>query len=350
MEYLQKTGETTLKAADFDFAAPRGSTCPGLRGCGTGAARTDLEKEDCQSKVQELHAQNGAEVGIQNIQAGNGHLEDAVSTVEGTDLAVVGTNPEKSLKTKRKRADGKTVQTRKREKGSERRNQGDPKSKRQRRLSNTRETKCAQNKRVRRQTDARGADSQGVGALGADPAGAGRALSAMPRARLSSAAGSHWELGCLPKQGPCSSGTPAARPEEGSSTLETGKVPGPGDLGEQHAKPEPELDAEPWDRTSSTAATISPGACCESRRWCQPSPSARPPLALEATCSASAQSALTSRSHLYPTASKLMQAYSKLKLTVPSSKLYSVRQYLRRFKVYTCVLYMRRIPSVCITL
>uniref|UniRef100_A0A674HH70 Methyl-CpG-binding domain protein 4 n=1 Tax=Taeniopygia guttata TaxID=59729 RepID=A0A674HH70_TAEGU len=258
VEYLQKTGETTLKAADFDFAAPRGSTHPGLRGCGTGAARTDLEKEDCQSKVQELHAQNGAEVGIQNIQAGNGHLEDAISTVEGTDLAVVGTNPEESLKTKRKRADGKTVQTRKCKKGSERRNQGDPKSKRQRRISNTRETECAQNKRVCRQTDARGADSQGVGALGADPAGAGRALSAVPRARLRSAAGSHRELGCLPEQGPCSGGTPAARPEEGSSTLETGKVPGPGDLGEQHAKPEPELDAEPWDRTSSAAATISP--------------------------------------------------------------------------------------------
>ncbi|XP_021398203.2 methyl-CpG-binding domain protein 4 [Lonchura striata] len=258
VEYLQKTGETTLKAADFDFAAPRGSTRPGLRGCGTGAARTDLEKEDCQSKVQELRAQNGAEVGTQNIQAGNRHLEDAISTVEGTDLAVVGINPEESLKTKRKRADGKTVQTRKCEKGSERRNQGDPKSKRQRRISNTWETKCAQNKRVRRQTDACGTDSQGVGALGADPAGAGRALSAMPRARLGSAAGSHRELGHLPKQGPCSGGTPAARPEEGSSALETGKVPGPGDLGEQHAKPEPELDAEPWDRTSSAAATTSP--------------------------------------------------------------------------------------------
>ncbi|XP_041317795.1 methyl-CpG-binding domain protein 4, partial [Pyrgilauda ruficollis] len=93
VEYLQKTGETTLKAADFDFAAPRGSTRSGLRGYGTGAARTDLEKEDCQSKVQELHAQNGAEAGIQNIQAGSERLEDAASAVEGTDLVVTGKVP-----------------------------------------------------------------------------------------------------------------------------------------------------------------------------------------------------------------------------------------------------------------
>ncbi|RLV89061.1 hypothetical protein DV515_00015068 [Chloebia gouldiae] len=255
VEYLQKTGETTLKAADFDFSAPQGCTRSGLRGCGTGTARTNLETEDCQSKVQELHAQNGAEVGIQNIQSGNGHLEDAISTVEGTDLVVVGTNSEESLKTKRKRADGKTVQARKCEKGSERRNQGDRKSMRQRRISNARETKCVENKRVRRQTEACGADSQGMGAPGADPARAGRALSAVPRARLSSAA--QRELRHLPKQEPCSSGTPAERSEEGSSALETGKVPGPGDLSEQHAKPEPELDAEPWDSTSAAAATAS---------------------------------------------------------------------------------------------
>ncbi|XP_053845645.1 methyl-CpG-binding domain protein 4, partial [Vidua macroura] len=248
VEYLQKTGKTTLKAADFDFAAPRGSTCSGLRGCCTGAARTHLEKEDCQSKVQELHAQNDAEAGIQNTQAGNGHLEDAISTVEGADLVVVGTNPEESLKTKRKRADGKTVQSRKCEKGSERRNRGDPESKRQRRLSNTRE-----NKRVRRQTEARGAVTQGVGEAGAAPAGAGKALSAMPRARLRSVAASHRDLGHLPKEGPCSSGTPAARPEEKSC----GQVPAPGDLGRQDVSSDPEVDAEPWDGTSSAAGRTS---------------------------------------------------------------------------------------------
>ncbi|XP_068884319.1 methyl-CpG-binding domain protein 4 isoform X1 [Aphelocoma coerulescens] len=224
VEYLQKTGETTLKAADFDFTAPRGSTRSGLRGCGMGAVRTDLEKEDCQSKVQELHAQNGAEVGIQNIQAGNGHLGDVTSTVESTDLVMEGTNPEGGLKTKRKGVDGKSVQTRKPGKGSERKNQGDPKSKRQRRLSNTRETECVQNKRVRRQTDTRGADSQGVGA--------GKALSAMSRARLRSVAGSQRELGHLPKEGPRSSDTRAATSEEKSYGLETGKVPDPGDLEE----------------------------------------------------------------------------------------------------------------------
>ncbi|XP_050835123.1 methyl-CpG-binding domain protein 4 [Serinus canaria] len=258
VEYLQKTGETTLKAADFDFAAPRGSTRSELRGYDTGAARTDLEKEDCQSKVQELHAQNGAEVGIQNIQAGSGHLEDATSTVEGTDLVVVGTDPEENLKTNRRRADGKSVQTRKCEKGSERRNQGDTKSKRQRRISNTEETKRVQNKRVRRQTDTGGADRQGVGEAGADPVGAETALSAMSRARLRSVAGSQRELGHLPKEGPCSSDTPAAGSEEKSSGLERGTVADLGDLGKQSVQPGTAVDAEPWHRTSFAAVTMSP--------------------------------------------------------------------------------------------
>lgn len=258
MEYLQKTGETTLKAADFDFTTPRGSTRSGLRRYGTGAARTDLEKEDCQSKVQELHAQNGAEAGIQNIQAGNGHLEDAPSTVESTDLVMEGTNPEQSLKTKRKGADGKSVQIRKRGKGSERRSQGDPKSKRQRRSSDTRETK-----RSHRQTETRGADSQGD--AGAAPVDAGKALSRMSRARRRSVAGSQGELGHLPEEGLCSRDTPAAGSEEKSSGLETGQVPDPGDLGRQSVKSGPEVDAEPWDRRSSPAAGMSPGACVQSR-------------------------------------------------------------------------------------
>ncbi|RMB99072.1 hypothetical protein DUI87_24618 [Hirundo rustica rustica] len=256
VEYLQKTGETTLKAADFDFTTPRRNTCLGLRSYGTGAARTDLEKEDCQSKLQELHAQNGAEVGIQDIQAGNGHLEDATSTVESTDLVTEGTNPEQSLKIKRKRADGKSVQTRKRGKGSERRNQGDPKSKRQRRISNTRETKCVQTKRGHRQTDMCGADSQGD--PGADPVDAGKALSGMSRAQLRSLAGSQGELGHLPKEGPCSSDTPAARSEEKSSGLETGRVPDSGDLAKQNVKSDTEVDAEPWDRTSFPAVRMAP--------------------------------------------------------------------------------------------
>lgn len=259
MEYLQKTGETTLKAADFNFTTPRGSTRSWLRRYGTGAVRTDLEKEDCQSKVQELRAHNGAEVGIQNIQTGNGHPEDATSTVESTDLVTEGTNPEQSLKTKRKGADGKSVQTRKRGKGSERRNQGDPKSKRQRRISNTQETKCVQTKRSCRQTDTHGADSQSD--PGADPMDAGKALSGISRARLRSVAGSQRELGQLPKEGPCSSDTPAVSSEEKSSGLETGKVPDPGDLGQQNGKSDIEVDAEPWDRRRFPAVRTAPGAC-----------------------------------------------------------------------------------------
>lgn len=259
MEYLQKTGKTALEAADFDFTAPRGSTRSGLRDCGTGAARNDLEKENCQNKVQELRAQNGAEVGIHNIQAGNGHLEDVTSTVESTDSVMEGTNPEEGLKTRRNRADGKSVQARKRGKGSERKNQGDPRSKRQRRIYNARETECVQNKRVCRHT--RGADSQGVGDPGAEPVAARKALSGMSRARQRSVAGSQRELGHLPEEGPSSSDTPVVRAEEKSYGLETGEVPDPGDLGKQNGKSDSEVDAEPWDRTDPTAARTSPGAC-----------------------------------------------------------------------------------------
>ncbi|XP_005053442.2 PREDICTED: methyl-CpG-binding domain protein 4, partial [Ficedula albicollis] len=251
VEYLQKTGETTLKAADFDFTAPRGSTRSGLRGYGTGAVRTDLEKEDCQSKVQDLHVQNGAEVGIQNMQAENGHLEDATSTMESTDLVMQDTEPEESLKTRRKGADGKSVRTRRRGKGSERRNQGDPKSKRQRRISNTLETECVQKKGVHRQTGTRGAASQAVG-------DAGKALSRVSRARLRSLAGSQRELGHLPEEGPCCSDTPAVGPEEKSCGLETGKVLDPGDLGQQKGKSDTQVDAEPWARTGCSAVTMSP--------------------------------------------------------------------------------------------
>ncbi|XP_066183216.1 methyl-CpG-binding domain protein 4 [Sylvia atricapilla] len=256
VEYLRKTGETTLEAADFDFTTPRGSTRSGLRRYGTGAPRTDLEKEDCQGKVRELHTQNGAEAGIQNIQAGNGHLEDATSTAESTDLVTEGTNPEQSLKIKRKGADRKSVQTRKRGKGSERRNQGDPKSKRQRRISDSQETKCVHTRRGHRQTDTHGADSHSD--PGADPVDAGKALPGMCRARLRSVAGSHRELGHLPKEGPCPSDTPAVRSEEESSGLETREVPDPGDLGRQDVKSGTEVDAEPWDRRSFPAAGMPP--------------------------------------------------------------------------------------------
>ncbi|XP_027558453.1 methyl-CpG-binding domain protein 4 [Neopelma chrysocephalum] len=213
LEYFQKTGETTLKAADFDFTAPRGSTRSGVRGCSTRAARTDLEKDDCHSQVQELCAQNGSRVGTENIHTGNGHLEDVTSALESTDLVMDSTDPEKGLKTKRKGAGGKSVQSRKPAKSSERRNQGNPQSKRQRRVCSTRQIECVQNKRFCRQTDRSGADSQGVG----DPSA-----------------------------------------EEKSHGLETGKEPDGEPVGKQDVKSNTEADAEPWDRTSCTTVRGAP--------------------------------------------------------------------------------------------
>ncbi|XP_029814167.1 methyl-CpG-binding domain protein 4 [Manacus vitellinus] len=262
VEYFQKTGETTLKAADFDFTAPRGSTRLGVRGCSTRAAKTDLEKDDCHSQVQELCAQNGSKDGIENIHTGNGHLEDVTSTLESTDLVMDSTDPEKGLKTKRKGAGGKSVQSRKPAKSSERRNQGDPQSKRQRRVCSTRQIECVQNERFCRQTDRSGADSQGVGDASAEPVGAGTALSAVSRAQAgtrlrSVAAGSQRDLGHLPEEGPVGTGSsdPA---EEKSHGLETGKEPDGGPVGKQDVKSNTEADAEPWDRTSCTTVRGAP--------------------------------------------------------------------------------------------
>uniref|UniRef100_A0A8C8AXB3 Methyl-CpG-binding domain protein 4 n=1 Tax=Otus sunia TaxID=257818 RepID=A0A8C8AXB3_9STRI len=177
VEYLQKTGETTLKAENFDFAAPcRRSTCLRVKKYGTKAVGTVLENGDCHSQVQDLSEQNGAEGRIQNIQTGNEHLEDVASVLESKDLIMKGINPEDSLKTKRKRVGGKSVQSKKTGKSSEKRNRDNTQPKRQRRVCNKQETECVQNKRLCSQTETRVAVSQGVGDQNTDPVDAGRTL------------------------------------------------------------------------------------------------------------------------------------------------------------------------------
>ncbi|XP_071406271.1 methyl-CpG-binding domain protein 4 isoform X2 [Pithys albifrons albifrons] len=259
VEYLQRTGQTTLKAADFDFTAPGGSKRSSPRGCSTRAARTDLEEEDCHSQVQELWAQNGSTAGIQDSHTGNGHLEDATSTLESTCLVMESTNTEEGLKTRRKGAGGKSVRRRKPEKSSERRNHSDPPSKRQRR---TRGTECVQNRRLCRQTDTGGSGRQGVGDASSEPVAAGTALPGQPRARAGTrlravAAGSQRDLEHLPEDRPVGTGC-SDTPEEKSHGLEAGKEPHRGHLGRQDGKSNTEVDAEPGDRMSCTAGTAAP--------------------------------------------------------------------------------------------
>ncbi|XP_009954394.1 PREDICTED: methyl-CpG-binding domain protein 4 [Leptosomus discolor] len=175
-EYFRKTGETTLKAEDFDFTAPRQSSARSrVKRCGTKAAGTVLENEDCHRQVQGLGTQNGAEDRILNVQTGNEHLEDVTSTPESEDLITKGINPQDCLKMKKKGAGGKGIQSEKTGRSSGKRNQDNTQKKRQRRVCSQEEAECVQSKKLCRETDPRAAGGQGVADQNTDPLGAGRA-------------------------------------------------------------------------------------------------------------------------------------------------------------------------------
>ncbi|KAM6387468.1 methyl-CpG-binding domain protein 4 [Pluvialis apricaria] len=229
VDYFQKTGETTLKAG-FDFTAPYWSTRSRVKRYSTKAVRTVSENEDCHSQVQGLSMQNGEEDRIQNIQAGNGQLEDVTSTLEREDLIMKGVNPEDCLKTKKKVAGGKGAQNKKTGKTSEKRNQDNTQNKRQRRACNKQETECIQNKKFCRKTDARVTDCQGVGDQNADPMDAGKSLLRMSRSwsarQLRSAtARSQRELKSLAEEESVetgSDGASSAKSEEKTNGLKVG--------------------------------------------------------------------------------------------------------------------------------
>ncbi|XP_026713378.1 methyl-CpG-binding domain protein 4, partial [Athene cunicularia] len=184
VKYLQRIGETTLKAENFDFTAPhQRSTPPRVKRSGTKTAGTVLENGDCHSQVQDFSGQKGAEGDVQNIQTGNEHLEDVSSALESEDLVVKGVNPEDCLKTKRKRVGGKSFQNKKTVRSSEKRNRGNTQNKRQRRVCNKQETECVQSKKLCRQAETCVAGSQGAGDQNTDPEGAGKTLLSTSRSR-----------------------------------------------------------------------------------------------------------------------------------------------------------------------
>ncbi|CAM9343648.1 unnamed protein product [Bubo scandiacus] len=271
VEYLRKTGETTLKAENFDFAAPyRRSTCLRVKRYGTKAVGTVLENGDCHGQVQDLSGQNGAEGRVQNIQTGNEHLEAVAPTLEGKDLIMKGINPEDCLKTKRKRVGGKSVQNKKTGKSSEKRNRDNTQNKRQRRVCNKQETECVQNKKLCSQTEMRVAVSQGVGDQNTDPVDAGKTLLRTSRSRSdtqrrSARARSQRVLESLAE---CvetgSNDTPSAESEEKANGLKTGEETDRGSPGNQDFKPDTETDAnvlQPCDQTSFTGVKMLPEEC-----------------------------------------------------------------------------------------
>ncbi|XP_061311960.1 methyl-CpG-binding domain protein 4 isoform X1 [Pezoporus flaviventris] len=263
-EYFRKTGETSLKVEDFDFTASNGRRrCLRVKSYSTKATRSDSENEDPHSQVQGL--QNGAENGIQSVQAGNEHLGDAPCALESQELIGKGMNPEECLKTKKKGADLKRVQNRKAVKSSEERDRNSTQNKRQRRAGNKQETGCVQSKRLCRQIDTSGVGRWGVEEQGADPAGAGTArlwprsasqLSAVP-------ACSQRGLQGLTEEEPAEAASKdtCAQCEEKPSGLGVGKETGGESPGNQESKPETERAADALqlcDKSSFTAVKVLP--------------------------------------------------------------------------------------------
>ncbi|XP_040448997.1 methyl-CpG-binding domain protein 4 isoform X1 [Falco naumanni] len=266
-EYFRKTGETTLKAKDFDFTAPYQSTRSRVKKY-TEAVRTVLESEDCHSQVQDLSVRNSAEDGIQNIQTGNENLGEVTFTLESEDLITRGINPEDCLKTE-KGAGGKSVQNKKTRKSSGKRNQDNTQNKRRRRVCNKQETECLQNKKFCRRKDRCVTDSQGVDDQNADPVDAGRALLRMSRSRSdaqlrSVTALSERELESLAEEECVETGSndaSSARSEERTSGFKIQKETDQRRPGNQDFKSDTETDAnilQLCDKTNFTAVKMTP--------------------------------------------------------------------------------------------
>ncbi|XP_059679481.1 methyl-CpG-binding domain protein 4 [Gavia stellata] len=268
VEYFQKTGETTLKAEDFDFTAPyQRSTRSRVKRYSTKAARTVSENEDCHSQEQGLSIQNGEEDRIRNVQTGNEHLEDITPTRESKDLIMKGINPEDCLKNKKKGAGQKSTQNKKTGKSSEKRNQDDTPNKRQRRVRNKQETECVQNKKFCRKIDACVADSQGVDDQNADPMDAGKTRLRISTSRSdtqlrSVTTRSQRQLESLAEEERVETGSndaSSAKSEEKTNVLKIGKETHRGNLGNQDFKSEADANVlQPCDKKNFTAVKMLP--------------------------------------------------------------------------------------------
>lgn len=256
----------------FHFTAPCRSTRSRVKRDSTKAARIVSENKDCHSQVQGLSMQNCEEDRIQNVQTGNGQLEDVMSTLESEDLIVEGVNPEDCLKTKKKGAGGKGAQNKKTGNSSEKRNRDNTQNKRQRRACNKQETECIQNKKFCRKTDACVIDCQGVADQNADPMDARKTLLRMSRSRSdkqlrSVTARSQRELESLAEEESVETGsdsTSSAKSEEENNGLKVGKGTDQGNPGNQDFKSDTETDANVFqlcDKKSFTAVKMPPGIC-----------------------------------------------------------------------------------------
>ncbi|XP_071612501.1 methyl-CpG-binding domain protein 4 [Heliangelus exortis] len=248
VEYLQKTGETRLKAEDFDLTGP--DLLRQKRDI-REAVGTVVESEGCHGQVQGLSEQNGAGDRIQTIQVGSEHLEDVTASLKSKGLIVNGVNPGDCLRPNKKGAGGKRAHNRRTRKSSEKRNGENTQSKRPRTTYNKQETECIQNKRLCRKAELGVSDRQGVSDQNMDPVEAGRAQPrasrAGPATRLRSLrAGLQRKLESPAEEEgvDMASGDTAAKPEGKTKGLRAGRETDGGDPGHQDFKPDTGTDAD----------------------------------------------------------------------------------------------------------
>ncbi|XP_025955439.2 methyl-CpG-binding domain protein 4 isoform X3 [Dromaius novaehollandiae] len=200
VDYFRKTGETTLKAEDFDFTAPsQSSSRSRAKRCSTKAVRTVLEKEDGQSQVQDLSVQNDEEDKIHKVQTGNEQLEDVsgTTTCSSKDLIVKEITPEDCLKGKKKGAVEKNVQSKRTRKSSEKKNPDNTQTKRQRKVCNKQETECIQNKKFCRKKAVCVSNGQGIDDQNTDPVDAEKRKTLLTEELLISGSQSEIQLGSV---------------------------------------------------------------------------------------------------------------------------------------------------------
>lgn len=268
MEYLRKTGETTLTAEDFGFTGPRqSSTRSRATRRSTKAAGTALENEDCHSRVRGLSTQHGAE-----DRTGNKHLEGVTSALESEDLVTKGIKPEDCLKNTKKRASRKSVQNTKTGRSSEKRDRDSTQPKRPRRACNKEERECVQNKKLCRRTEPLAAGGRGVHDQNADPAGAGKTRVRVSRARSDTRlrlvpAPERRESESLAEQERVQTGSDdaaSAKSEEKTNGLNIGKEADRGSRGTGDVKSDTGTDADVWqpcDEKSFTTVKMPSGIC-----------------------------------------------------------------------------------------
>ncbi|XP_054023746.1 methyl-CpG-binding domain protein 4 [Dryobates pubescens] len=174
VEYLQKTGETKLKAEDFVFAAPaQRSPRASVERCSREAAGTAAGGEDCHSPAQGLSVQNGAEERTGKEPQGEAALGSGALTTKGL-------NPEECWKTTREQAGGRSDRSKGSGTSSGGRSRAGSQVKRHRAARGRQQG--AGSKKLCRSRASPVAASQGTATQDTDPTGAGAALLTTARA------------------------------------------------------------------------------------------------------------------------------------------------------------------------